>query len=170
MKWMLLSQQNNYILSWKFNIEKPYISRENIWRIQLIPPSDCKKHSRPHSNYSPPSSRFPNSSVRLSVRSSPPARRIIKTQIETRTIIHEILARGHETKPGLIRPLIRPVCPPASFLRFALRGESHNLWKTKHSKLRRKFHFSCKRKAGERWRQMTFCSLYGDCKYSFFNI
>jgi len=105
-------------------------------KIQLIsPPSDCKKHSRPHSNYSPPSTRFPNSSVRLYVRSSLPARRIIKTQIETRTIIHEIFARGHEMKPGLIRPLIRPACPPASFLRFPLRGESHKLPKTKHSKL-----------------------------------
>lgn len=99
-------------------IEQICTSRKSMRKIQLISSSsDCKKHSRPHSNYSLPFTRLPNSSVRLYVRSSPPVRRIIKTQIETRTIIHEILARGHETKPGLIRSLIRPACPPASFLR-----------------------------------------------------
>lgn len=111
------------ILGRKFNISHGSVYRENIRRIRLIPPPDCKKHSQPHSNYSPPSTHFPNSSVCPSVRpsirprfASPPAkRRIIKTQIETRTIIHEILARGHETKPDLIRPLISPGMPTSQF-------------------------------------------------------
>lgn len=114
-------------------------SHENMRRIQLISPANCKKLSRPHSNYirHPRDSlpKFFHPSVRPFVRAFSPARRIIKTQIETRTIIHEILARGHETKPDLIRLLIRLACSPPSFLCFTLRRESHEFSKTKHSKL-----------------------------------